>query len=1199
MANLKSTRMETKIKLPLYLIWLLLFAYQNFNAQYSCKFSSSINTSTTLHSNAQKSSQSLIDDSFSALYVPNAAMPQLNFRINFVFLMNPQQPTIFNGISKNQIVTDANNLISLMNAWYQSSGSIPPTMPRANQTALVLDPKIKLSLNAVYFDTTAIATASNNFGSSVYYKTFPHDTASVMNIYFYTELNSGSAGSGWAAEGKYCGIALPTPAMGGVYTSNTIFNNPRLVWHELGHSLGFFDDYYGGTYNNSDPSLANYRPDDATYDIAGGNNCSIPTNSNTLITANNNIMGSTPCREVMSAKQIAAFHYLVAINKTKKFTQFINQPYPYTPSQGPRVNITLTGNQTITSFPFTSFDTIIIKSRADITFQNLNLLARVNAKLIIEPNAILHLDRVTISSVNSNAFTWQGIDVWGDATAIQKPQFQGVLDIKNSTLSGAVNCISVGKRLINDNFEDNSGGGIVTVFNTTFLYNRIDVEFAPYIFHNRNGISNDIISLAPVKNNSSFYSCSFETSGSPQQNKFACILLRNVYGLIFSGCSFTSLINLAHKVDYGIYGLNSGFSVRKAGSISSKFIGFKNAICTNNYTSNFDINIDSSSFSNTVNNAIFLTNINFAHIKNCQFNLINYAPNSKTSAGIYLNNCTGYSIENNNFVGLGSASNTVMPSGIFVRQSGTNANSIYNNRFQGLSQGLWAIGQNYDSQNTNTGLLMNCNNFISCGYNIGVAKSSKLIDGLPNYTGIADVQGVASTPNPIDNVRNTYDVSTCIANDENKYNINTSNKFVLGSHGSFDGPQFHPTSQANNSCSNSSELVDVVGAPSGLNYCPVNPYYLVNASALNQQISDMHNSITNLQTEKLEFIDGGDTQALLNAIASNMSYAALKNLLLANSPYLSDEVLIAYFNRAGTPVGHISDIHTANKPVNKTVWNTILGLNLPSDIINQIKQQQNQNGLSPINFLVSKIKLYTTQLGLLYNEKLRRLIRDNRAGSVDSILTIYDYSNLNDGIIFKINTLTSLERYAEATSHLNNLLSIDERYIDYVFVQKEVIELCRNKSYFSVLKQDMIKKNRCLQLLTSGNYLAEGIATALLHQVWDVLQIDEEKDAPLRPAASTTQTPIGIAEVIKLNDALSIFPNPAKDVLIISYDLINSEKSATSNLDIVNSLGQFVLNVSLKEISTSIDISNLKPGLYFARVSNNSQVIAITKLVKE
>ena len=377
-----------------------------------------------------------------------------------------------------------------------------------------------------------------------------------------------------------------------------------------------------------------------------------------------------------------------------------------------------------------------------------------------------------------------------------------------------------------------------------------------------------------------------------------------------------------------------------------------------------------------------------------------------------------------------------MPSGIFVRQSGTTANSIYNNRFQWLSQALWAIGQNYDPENTNTGLLMNCNNFINCAYNIGISKSKKLVDGFLNRAGIADVQGVASTNNDIDNVRNTYDVSSCIANDENKYNINTGNKFVLSSHGSFIGPQFHPSSQTNNSCSNASELVDVEGNSPGLNYCPVNPLSLLSNASLNQQISDMNQTITDLQTQKLELTDGGDTQGLLNAISSNMSYAALKVLLLNNSPYLSDEVLIAYFNRSGTPVGHIADLHNANKPVNKTVWNTLLHLNLPAEIINQLKQQQNQNGLSPVNLLLSKIKLYTTQLGLIYNEKIRRLIRDNRTPSVDSLLTIYDNTNLNNNVPFKINTLTTLERYSEATALLNTLSSLDSELVNYLLYKK-------------------------------------------------------------------------------------------------------------------------------------------------------------------
>ena len=270
--------MKTIIRLPL-LVWLLttLIVSQNGKAQHSCNVTHFSNIPFDSNSTTEKLSTPLLNDSFASLYIPNAAMPQLNFRINFVFLVNPQQPTIFNGVPKNQIIADANYLTSLINSWFQNSGSTPPTKPRSNSTNLISNPKIQLVLNAVYFDTTAIATASNNFGSPIYYNTFPHDSESVMNIYFYTELNPGISGSGWAVYGKYCGIALPPSNIGGVYVPNTIFNNPRLIWHELGHSLGFFDDYYSGSYNNTDPALGDYRPDDATYDVPSGNNCSTPT----------------------------------------------------------------------------------------------------------------------------------------------------------------------------------------------------------------------------------------------------------------------------------------------------------------------------------------------------------------------------------------------------------------------------------------------------------------------------------------------------------------------------------------------------------------------------------------------------------------------------------------------------------------------------------------------------------------------------------------------------------------------------------------------------------------------------------------------------------------------------------------------------------------------------------------------------------
>ncbi|MBK6527112.1 MAG: hypothetical protein IPG07_17125 [Crocinitomicaceae bacterium] len=64
-------------------------------------------------------------------------------------------------------------------------------------------------------------------------------------------------------------------------------------------------------------------------------------------------------------------------------------------------------------------------------------------------------------------------------------------------------------------------------------------------------------------------------------------------------------------------------------------------------------------------------------------------------------------------------------------------------------------------------------------------------------------------------------------------------------------------------------------------------------------------------------IDGGNTQTLLNVIATN-SPGQAKNALIAASPYLSDEVLLAYL--ASNPSsGHAQQVMIANSPLSADV----------------------------------------------------------------------------------------------------------------------------------------------------------------------------------------------------------------------------------------------------------------------------------------
>lgn len=1144
---------------------------------------------------------SALNDSMVSQYIPNAAMPSLNFKVNFVFLKHPTQPHYFSGISQNQLLTDAANLVSLINSWFQTSGSIPSNMVPQQPGPTVANPKISIQLNQVYINTTTLAVANSYFGSPVFYNTFPHDTANVLNLYFYTETDPGDAGAGWAENGKFCSFSLPAASLGGAYIPGTIFNNPRLVWHELGHALGFLDDNYGGGPSNNDPIFGGYRPNDATYDLPGGYNCSIPTGVGTPTNANNNLMGNSPCREVLSAKQIAAFHYLVAINKTRKFTQFNNLPYPYIPYQGAPIKMVLSGTQTLTSLPSNQFDSIIIPNKADIFLQNINLTAKPNARIIIERGGRLRLKRVNISCANNNAFSWQGIEVWGDPDATQDMSLQGWLEMANSNLSGANIAVCAGRKTSSDEPDNKYGGGVIIAENTSFQQNHVDVFFTPYRDYNRNPTTLQIKAYAPYPNKSCFTRCQFETNGSSIQLKQACVILKHTEGVQFKGCKFNSLF-FGAKVNYGIYSLSSGFIVEKSDTLRSQFIGFKNAIAVKSHQSNIRVRIENAKFGGMTHNAVLMTNVQYPAITSCTFDLVNYQPDNQPTAGIYLNNCFGYVVENNHFVGMGASNTTVMPSGIYVRQSGPYANSIYNNRFQGLNQALWSVGQNLDPENSNTGLLLNCNDFINCVYNIGVTKTYRLSEDFDNYAGIADVQGVASTPDETDNVRNTYDAGVCVPYDENKFNINTNNDFFVDSHGSFWGAAFRPSSQANNTCSNAVELVDIIG-PSPANatkvsYCPLDVLKNMSTQDLNQRLIDEAQSINGLSQQLTNLTDGGNTQTLLNAINNYTDFNALKTLLTNASPYLSDTALTTYFLKNGLPVGHIVDIHDLNKPVSKKVWQVILNLNLSAELMIQLKQQQFITILSPLNFMKARWKLYSTHLGLSCHEKMRRLLSNTTYGSVDSVFQLLNSSGINYKLIHEINSLTSLERYQEANQLLFTLnTSNDKLLADYQFLQIEYIESRRSELKYQKLKQDIVKRNRALAIRNSGNFLAEGIASFLLDDVWGMSWIDEEKPVPVRPyVPPPPPNPIGIAENSLLGEYIAAFPNPTEGVLHLQYKKENSHQA--TKIKVYDVSGTLVLEKKIEHELQDINMSALKSGLYFLSLSENETTIGVMKIVK-
>jgi hypothetical protein len=984
-------------------------------------------------------------DYYSNLYIPNASMPTLQFRLNFIFLVHPTQQTFYGNATYNDLDNAANLTISSLNSQMANCGNVTSYLTPVNPSPLVPNPKIQFVKNNVYIVTDAALSIGPYFGNPAIYTTYPYTSDNSVNIYFYTETYVPNAGSAYVPGKGIAVMANPT------VSDNLMYGNPPfyvpgnivgggLLWHELGHAIGLFPDFYDLYYDNngntlpptpaqlpkvfanSDPANGGYFPDDATYDLLASYDCTNPLDP-TYPYSNNNLMGNSFCRQVLSARQIAAFHYLVAKNVTKKYTQFNGIPYPYTPFNSTPNAYTFSGTQIITSLP-TPFSIITIPAGADITINNTLLSASQNAKIIVEQNAKLTLNCCKIESFNYGEL-WEGIEVWGNSALNQLPANQGLIEVNNSVIKDAIVGITNCKKLA-IGVDLNTTGGIIQSTNSTFNNNQISIDMYPYASYKKGNRKSE---LSFVKTSTFNIDLNYKGIGVTQA-PYAHIRTEDVYGLQILGCTISGDNNMI-----GIYGLNSRLILKdycanpisptNCGSapVQNNFNTLGKCIYLQNTTStNYSI-IDHAIFNNnpgTPSGHVYVNKVDNIELINNQFYVDAFNSLTQPNYGLYLNNCNGYAVENNEFI---SPTGSAKKVGLYVNNSGPNANSIYNNTFTGLQQGLWALNQNFDPF-TGNGLVMNCNDFTGSNiYNIGIQKTNKSLLGAPNNTGVNTTQGI-TIGTPDQNVRNTYNVSACNNNAENKYYIGTGNSFAIASHGSFLGSQWHPTPQTSNSCSNASEITDIIGgaAPGGGKavYCPLNYLSSFGNRALGSAISTNRANAANISSDIAANLDGGNTQTLLNAINSNISSGQLKNQLMAPT-YLSDTVLKTYFKKPNVPNGHLKDVFVKNAPVTNPVWQVVQTLNLPNGIFNQIQTAQNQNALSARAAQQSQLQLAQKELGLLTNEKMRRLILDTSGVQVDSILAIYDLKELPNSAFDAVNLLISSGRYADAGALIADL----------------------------------------------------------------------------------------------------------------------------------------------------------------------------------
>ena len=336
-----------------------------------------------------------------------------------------------------------------------------------------------------------------------------------------------------------------------------------------------------------------------------------------------------------------------------------------------------------------------------------------DAKIVIQPNGKLIVNGGTITNLCTGKM-WNGIYVVGNKNQRQLASYQGTLVVKNNSIIENAKCAIRNW----DGSNTNTAGGIVNVSSgSTLRNNTIAAEFMPYTNHDSNG--------ALTADNSYFTTSNFLINNSNilsdnGQTFENFVYLSGVYGISFRGCDFADRRSAANAQAKGINAMASQFSVDEycpsgvyglytcqcsLTPTRSNFHRLGRAIKVNNNGSTYTFTVRRTDF-DTCYRAVDIYATNSFQVTESDFDLNIYPTfDFGTSAGVNIQNSTGYKVEGNSFyTGYQSYPISTIDRGVYVYKSGTDVNTIYRNYFDKMYYGVLTDGNN-------SGLQIQCNEF--------------------------------------------------------------------------------------------------------------------------------------------------------------------------------------------------------------------------------------------------------------------------------------------------------------------------------------------------------------------------------------------------------------------------------------------------------------------------------------------------------
>jgi hypothetical protein len=343
------------------------------------------------------------------------------------------------------------------------------------------------------------------------------------------------------------------------------------------------------------------------------------------------------------------------------------------------------------------------------------------AKIIVKRGGTLIVDGGKITSACGEL--WKGVEVWGTTSQSQNTTYQGIVIVKNgATIENAeygVRAIKATENAQGEILDYGYTGGIVYGMGANFINNKIAAKFYRYTTYTS-------ISF--------FRNCDFVTDNGlfPGFSVKNFAELNDIRGVTFGGCTFKDMRSGIAPLNLfsGIETNNARIYVNKYNNESCLFMNLLYGVKANaNITAN-TVNIENCIFSNNLR-SVYLNGVTNATVI-----LNSFDPWTGTSPGIvnyclYLDYCTGYKVEENNFINKLDDPKGI---GLVINNSGTNNNMIYNNFFKNLEYSTLAQNNNRGLIETQ-GLQIKCNDYELNNCDIAVTATDIPLPGIAKYQG--------------------------------------------------------------------------------------------------------------------------------------------------------------------------------------------------------------------------------------------------------------------------------------------------------------------------------------------------------------------------------------------------------------------------------------------------------------------------------